>query len=307
VTGFAYVPQRNYRDRQTISPIELVSLIQRNRIADYESRNLFADAVPLAVDRTALLKGELSAASTVGVSSEFFEDPHQNLLDRLFNYSAFLLRSRREEDCLRWIAFASPRHPEEKRWQELVLAAVNNRLTRFINANQLTEARAFLQSQSSVLPPADFQRFELMLIDTGLANDTNRIRSLEEGETVIAAIEEARRNQQISDARANEFLTSAVQRTASVLATGAAAGRDWLAAINYIEGAISRFGSNRELEQALFTYRGNRATDFHNRFANAFNGRNFEEAERILNEGLAEFPNDRRLLANRETMERSRP
>jgi transglutaminase-like putative cysteine protease len=58
LTGFAYVPARNYRDRAAISPIELVSLILSNRIAELESRNRFAEAVPLAIDRVALLEGK---------------------------------------------------------------------------------------------------------------------------------------------------------------------------------------------------------------------------------------------------------
>jgi hypothetical protein len=46
------------------------------------------------------------------------------------------------------------------------------------------------------------------------------------------------------------------------------------------------------------------ATDYHNRFATAWNRRNYDEAERILNEGLAKFPDDRQLLSNKETIEK---
>ena len=269
LTGFAYVPPGNYRDRQTINTIELLSLILRNRIAELEGRNRFAEAVPLAVDRTALLMGETSQAHDVfdansESQSTFFEDPYQNLLDRLLNYGNSLLIARQEEDALNWAALASARYPAEMRW-------------------------------------LDFRRTG---IDTTLANSTNRIRTVQDGENTIAAIEEARRNQQISEARANEFLTSAIQRTASILS--APPNRDWLAAIKFIEEKIARFGSNRDLERTLSDYRSNRAADFHNRFATAWNRRNYDEAERILNEGLAEFPNDRRLLANRETVNRQR-
>jgi plasmid stability protein len=144
-----------------------------------------------------------------------------------------------------------------------------------------------------------------MLVDTELLNATDRIRNVSDGDNVVNSIEQARSNGRISDARARELLTFAVQKTASVLS--AAPGRDWLAAIHYIENAIARFGTNRELEQALQTYRGNRSTDFHNRFAAAWNRRNFDEARRILDEGLAEFPTNRQLLSDRETVDRSPP
>jgi hypothetical protein len=73
-----------------------------------------------------------------------------------------------------------------------------------------------------------------------------------------------------------------------------------------MESAIARYGSNRELEQALRTYRDNLAADYHNRFASAWNRRNFDEARRILNEGLAEFPDNRQLLSDRDIVDRQR-
>lgn len=304
ITGFVYVPPLNYRDRQTIAPIELVSLILTNRIAELESRNRFAEAIPLAIDRAALLNGSsLTASGNVNSPASIFPDPYMVVLDRLFNYGAFLLRSRREEESLRWAAYTLAVFPYEDRWSELNLAAVNNRINRFVQANQITEAKAFLENHKNVLSPADHTNLETMLIDTGLLSRANRIRSAADGDSVAAAIEEARINQSISDARANELLTFTIQRTASILS--AAPGRDWVAAINYIEGAIERFGSNRELERILQNYRNNRAVDFHNRFAAAWNRRNFDEAIRILDEGLSYFPDDRQLLRNRETVERA--
>ena len=50
----------------------------------------------------------------------------------------------------------------------------------------------------------------------------------------------------------------------------------------------------------------NRVSDFHNRFAAAWNRRNYDEARRILDEGLAEFPGDRQLLSDREIADRYR-
>ena len=303
LTGFAYVPARNYRDRQMISPMELISLIIRNRISELESTNRFAEAIPLAIDRAALLNGSTLTGSGGGdLSDTLFEDPYKTLLDRIFNYGAFLLRSGKEEECLRWAGFASPLYPDENRWPEFVLAAVNNRLTKYVQANQITEARDFLKNHGHFLTPADYTRFDHMLIDTGLANSASRIRDAEDSYNLVAAIEEARKNQTISDKRANELFTYAIQRTASILSSG----RDWLAAINYIENAVARFGSNSELEQSLQIYRNNRASDFHNRFATAWNRGNYDEAGRILNEGLSEFPNNRLLLADRETLNKNR-
>jgi hypothetical protein len=183
------VPAHNYRDRQTIGQIELVSLILNNRIVELESGGNYADAVPLAIDRMALLKGNVSDTRFETAEKShgpIFEHPFKDLMDRLFNYGAYLLNAGREEDGLAWAAAASSIYHNESRWQEFIFA---------------------------------------------------------------------------------------VHKTASVLS--AAPARDWCAAAAYIEGVIARFGPNRELEQALKTYRGNIAADFHNRFAAAWNKKTF--------------------------------
>jgi len=305
VTGFAYVPAGNYHDRQTITPIELVSLIMSNRISMAETARRFAEAVPLAVDRAALLAGIGGGAPLPPRASSvtpFFEDPKNDLMNRLFNFGAFLLNSGREEETLRWATFASAVYPDEVRWQEFFTAAVNNRLQRFVRSNQIAQARAFLDEHGASLTPENYADLDSVLFDTELLSRANGIRNAQDGDNLIATLVDARSNGRIDNRRSDELLTFAVQRTASVLSSPPS--RDWLAAINYIEAAIERFGSNREWEQSLQTFRNNRATEFHNRFAAAWNRRNFEEAQLILDEGLAEFPTNRQLLTNQETVNR---
>ena len=304
VTGFTYVPARNYRDRAAISPIELVSLILSNRVAELEIRRRFAEAVPIAIDRAALLQGvRYTEKLAVGVDSSapLFEDPRRDMMNRLFNYGAALLRAGREEDCLRWAAVAAPRFPDEKRWRELVLAAANNRVQKLVRSGQNIEARTFLERQHGALHAADYALLDTMLLDAELVDGASKIRSVAEGDRILSVIEQARNSGRLNDDRVGELLTFAARKTASIIS--AVPGRDWLAAINYIEKAIDRFGSTRELEQILRNYRNNRAADFHNRFASAYNRHNFEEAARILVEGLAEFPDNRQLLADRRLID----
>jgi len=304
LTGFAYVPAQNYRDRQAITPIELISLILSNRIAELENRNRFTEAIPLAVDRAALLAGSERGDEKDAAASLF---PPADLTERLVNYGVSLLNSDREEECLRWAALAasiysSERNYDEGRWQELIMAAANNRLVKYTASNQLAEARRFLDAQRNALSAVNYAQLDAVLLDNELVGSAERIRGAADGSAVIDAIEEARLNGRIGGERASELYTFAVQRTAVLLS--AAPGGDWLAAINFIEGAIARFGTNRELEEALRTYRANRAIDFHNRFATEWNRRNYNEARRILDEGLREFPSDRQLLSDREIANR---
>jgi tetratricopeptide (TPR) repeat protein len=307
VTGFAYVPARNYRDRQTIGQIELISLILNNRIAELESRGNYAEAVPVAIDCAALLMGNVLAVKPDAAEKSYgpiFKNPFKDLMDRLFNYGANLLKAGREEDCLTWAGAASSMYPDERRWQEFILLAVNNRIMKYIKSGKTTDAKNFLKGQEMLINKTNYARLETIVIDAELLNSVNKIRTASDGDAVLLAIDQARSSGKINEKRAAEMLTFAVQKTTSVLS--AAPARDWRAAVAYIEGVLARFGANRELEQALKTYRGNIAADFHNRFAAAWNKKNFDEAERILNEGLAEFPDDRQLLSDRAAITKNR-
>jgi len=203
VTGFSYVPAKNYRDRQTISPVELVSLIMVNIIAGYERQNRFFDSVPVAVDRAALLSGGAPAAAPEPRGT-LFSDPRKDLADRLFNFGAALLKAGKEEDCLLWAAAASRVYPDEKRWREFITAAAGNRLTRLMRAAKYEDAKNFIDGQRPVLSREDFEKFGVLLV--------------------------------------------------------------------------------------------------HNRFASEWNKKNYAEAERILNEGLDEFPGNRQLLSDKQTV-----
>ena len=305
VTGFSYVPAQNYRDRQTIGKIELISLILNNRIADFERSNNFTGAVPLAVDRAVLLLGNSSSGAYNETSNNsLFADPRTDLTDRLLNYGGQLLRSNREEDGLRWALSASSLYPDAERWNTYIQAAVNNRIARFIRDNRFSDARNFLESNKLNITAELYSEFDAVIIDTELSGRANRIAGITDGDAVINEIEQARNNGRITASRAAELITFSVQKTASVL--GAAPLRDWRGAISFIENAVRRFGSNRELEQALNIYRSNLASDYHNRFASEWNRRNYDEAERILNEGLSEFPDNRQLISDRETVNRQR-
>jgi len=304
ITGFAYVPPQNYRDRQTISQIELVSLILNNRIGDYERANNFSASVPLAVDRAALLLGDAyTKNSEVSTSDFLFADPRKDLMDRLLNYGASLLRNNKEADGIRWAVFASSFYPDAK-WQEFFSAAINNRLAKYIKEKKTQDAYSFLENHKSLISEADYVQFDMLIVDADLFNRANNFKTIDEGNDLISAVEKARASGRLPEKRASELLTYTIQKTAISLC--APPGKDWHSAIRYLENAISKYGPNRELEQALRTYKANLIADYHNRFAAEWNKKNYAEAERILNEGLVEFPNDKQLLSDKQTIAKNR-
>jgi len=301
VTGFTYVPAQNYRDRLTISKIEMISLILNNRIADFERRNNFSGAVPLAADRAALLLGgSLADIGSAVYSGHLFSDPRNDLFDRLFNYAGSLLRANREEDGINWALSASLAYPNTDRWSAYLHAAVNNRITRFLRELRFSEARNFLENNKAYITKEYYAVFDAEIIEADLVYRANRINSKAAADSVIDAVRQAREENRLSESRANEIIIFALLKTAASFS----AARDLRSAIVFLEDAIESFGPIRELEQSLGAYKSNLAADYHNRFAAEWNRRNYDEALCILNEGLVEFPDNRQLLSDKEIVNR---
>ncbi|MDR1950029.1 MAG: hypothetical protein LBQ38_11610 [Spirochaetaceae bacterium] len=298
-TGFVYVPARNYRDRASISRLELVSLIFTNRIAEYEKRGRYREAIPLAINRALLLEGRRDP-----VSSPFFHDPREDLLDRLFNYGASLINGGREADALAWAALAQPRYPGggprgDPRWREFIYTALNNQVTKLLRARRPGEARQALTRNGSGIDPEKRNALEALILDAELTEAIAGIKTAEDVEAAFARIDRA--GPLLPAARVEEF------RTFIIINEGKrrAAEQGPQAGISYTEKAIARYGSNSHLQDALRVYRQNRVVALHNSFAELFNRRDFEGARRVLQGGLAEFPDNRQLLSDRDRLEQT--
>jgi tetratricopeptide (TPR) repeat protein len=302
-TGFVYVPAKNYRDRVSISRLELVSLILTNRIAEYERQGRYGEAIPLAVNRAILLANRQDP-----VSSPFFHDPQEDLMDRLFNYGASLINGGREADALAWAAFAWPRYPgagsgDDPRWPQFVYAALNNQVTKLLQSGRITEAREALirndRAGDARVSPKDRRALEILVTDAELTERIGRIKTAEDAEAVFTLIDQA--GSTLSAARAEEF------RTYVIINEGKrrAAAEGPLAGIVYIEEAIGRYGSNNVLENALRVFRQNQIVALHNRFADLFNRKDFEGARRVIQGALREFPGNRQLQSDLDRLEQA--
>jgi tetratricopeptide (TPR) repeat protein len=305
VTGFAYVPARNYRDRVFISQLELASLILSNRIAELESRGRYNEAVPLAVDRAAIL-----ARRNDPVTSPFFADPEKDLLDRILNYGAALIKAGKEADALAWVDVAEKRYGgssavgiagasagnggADPRWQEFVYTALNNLLIRLLRAQQISEARDSLTQYAPRLSVENFKQLDALVLDAELLRRISAIRGTEDAEAVLRAIDTAHSKSSLPENRVTELRTFIILKEGERLS----GEQGPPTAIAYTEAAITRYGKNPRLEEALRTHRSNRVADLHNSFAALFNRRDFESARDFIKSALTEFPGNRQLTTD---------
>jgi tetratricopeptide (TPR) repeat protein len=288
LTGFAYVPARNYRNRADLSPLELISLIFTNRIFDLESRGRTAESVPLALNRTALLSRRSNP-----VSSPFFADPNQELMDRLLNFGVSLVRAGKEEDALRWASFAGGKYPSGA-WEEFSYGALNNLLVKLIRSQRFAEAWTALNTHTAALSRSNAGRLNTLLIDAELLRQTSLIRTVEDAETSLWAITDAQNTRGLPQARAEEMRTFVLLKEGELLASE----EGWQGAIVFLEDAIKQYGRNSQLDNALRVFRSNRTTEIHNQFAAFFNRQRYDDALRIVRDGLAELPGNRQLQSD---------
>jgi tetratricopeptide (TPR) repeat protein len=287
LTGYAYVPARNYRDRADISQLELVSLILSNRIAELERRNRFSEAVPLAVNRAALLEGRRNPAL-----SPFFTDPRQDLTERLLNYGSSLMKAGQEEAALQWAARASARYPNEDRWQEFSYAALNNLVVKHIRAQRLSEARSALAANAAALSADKVKSLEAVVLDAELMRQATVAWNNGEAQTLLLSIDNAVSGGILAGPRARELRDFIVLKEGERLSSSGGPA----AAIAYIEAALAHYGRDAQLESAARVYRNNRIAELHNAFANLYNRGDYDGAARFIRAALDEFPENRTLL-----------
>jgi tetratricopeptide (TPR) repeat protein len=295
VTGFSYVPARDYRDRVSISPVELISLILTNRIAELESRNRFGEAVPLALDRAALLAGRRDP-----VDSPFFSDPEKDLMDRIFNYGTSLVQAGREAEALAWADAAQGFYPRDARWPEFIYVALNNQLGKLLRGQQLAEARSLLTWYASRLNPGNLAQLDIQILGVELLQRINRLGGDETAEAVLRAVANAQ-GRGLPDNRAEELRTFVIIKEGERLT----AEQGLPAAITYIEAAITRYGRYSRLEEILRIHRSNRVAALHNQFADFFNRQDYEAARQFIQAALEEFPGNRQLSSDLTTAEQA--
>jgi hypothetical protein len=296
-TGFVYVPAKNYRERTDVDRLELISLILHNRIADLESRGRFAESVPLAVDRAALL-----SPIERTVYSEFFDDPRKMLLDRIFNYAAMLVKAGKEQALLEWAELAGTKFPAPERWQEIVSGAVNNSLVRMIKNSRFAEGRGFLAANASKLDSETYRRFRAMLTDAEFSHIVTGLKTIKGADDALAALDAAEDEALLADGRLKELRTFAVIKKTEFIVKD----RGIKEAIAYAESARDAYGGDFQLDVKIRALRDSRIAELHNGFAAAFNRRDFEKAGELIHSALEEFPENTRLLTDRDLLEKTR-
>jgi tetratricopeptide (TPR) repeat protein len=310
VTGFAYVSARDYRNRRSVGPLELVSLILANRIVAAESAGRFAEAVGYAIDRRALLSlgvssgsgaptGEPTGGNGPNVDAGLFPDAERELLERLLNYGVSLAQRSREAEALAWADSAIDRFGSHVRWNDFIHSALNNLTIRLVQAGKYGEAYANLEAYSDRLETQVQRDLFRIVVEAELVKRVQGIAAVQEAEAIFSALDDALAEQTLPAERVRELQVFVGLRMTEKIAK-ASGNRP---ALTYLDAL--QFSADRRIQDARKIYRSNIIAEFHNEFARLFNQRDYEKARKVIAQALAEFPQEKRLKDDLALLEKT--
>ncbi len=283
-TGYAYVPPGRKDARRGMGDREFLGLILSNRIAELELRGRWDESVGLAFDYDALVGSPESRTF---------------LLDRISNLTAGRHARNDWDGAFSALAAAVAALGPSPRLAELEAVTAQAALSWFGSRRDwgggLDYARRL---PPSAVPDPRVQGLVRALAE-GRLRDSVRTAPFAEA---VPAVEDARA-EGILDARGRAELLEYLY----VNEANAEAKRSgWLAGIAVLERGLDRVPGSGALTSARRVFRSNWTAEVHNRFAAHFNARRFEEAARVLEEGLALDPGNPTLLKDLETLRAAR-
>jgi len=285
-TGFTYVPPGNYRQRWTVRDKELLGFILTNRISQLQERMAFAQTVPLALDRHALEQSDNSLS---------------DLEDAFKNWGAVLNQQSRFQEGLAVMKAVQEQFPQMLGIQEIAGALLYNHILTLINSSQRDLA---LQEWELYRDRVKIDNSSDNRVRKMLAQESIRLALQEEDfSTALKALEAAVEEGELSQNKNREYLIYLYGKEAQRKETQQGA----LAAYQFLLQAPGEVRRLSRINQMIESYQFNYVVDIHNRFAAFFNKKDFDNASRVLQEGLSVFPESNQLLKDKQLLEQSRP
>jgi len=268
-TGFAYVPPGHYSDRRTIGDRQLLGLLIQNRMSDFQRAGTPEEAVGPAIDRwvvegspeafKTLVDGFVNAASKLNGRQEYLKG--LDLVDRMVTWTGPI--------------------PEAA---QLVLAFVNNQVNRLLDRQDWAGAQALVMSwkNKGLLTSDQAVQTQGIISDRQLAVS---VKTLPAAQAALQ-IEGAFAQGQIPAARRQEMLTFVYGQEVQRLAANQGPEAAW----RYLVGLPAEVRAFPALVKAQEVYAYNWSVEVHNRFAQAWNAGNRDQARQGLKDALALLP-----------------
>lgn len=280
-TGFVYVPPGNYSRRRNIGEKELISLIYQNRISALQKRNQWEETVGLALDRWIL-------AGTDIAKNDF--------ISALMNVATYADKTYKHREILLVLTKASELLGSEHGLTETATSLLGNAVTRFLIRNQVQEAMEILGDPlATALVPTVFLEKKSQEVTNHVVDNTIKTGTFEESVSILGRYYQER---SIDPERWEKLALYLWSKEAQKYSTDG----KWLEGWQLLQTANSFFTNIPKWKNLEKTFRHNASITIHNKFVKAFQQKKWNEASRIITEGLALFPLDSNLLKDKSIL-----
>ena len=280
-TGFAYVPQSNYRDRYEISAKELLVLILQNKIAEMQRRGNFTDTVPIAISRNAAL----------GTGDSF-----SDMINEFKNYAAQLGNRGDSKNAIIFLSEAASIYGYDPVLTDTASKLFHNQIVRHLDRNQPALAMDFYRSfeSSPIIIPVMRQDVFALIVQKELQLFTQN-NAFEQSRSKIL---EYNTQNWINNTDKNNFLVFIYSREVIRLSNI----NEWVNALSTAQRGVKETEKDPRMVKVENNLKHNIEVVYHNRFATSFNRGDRNSAAAALEEGLRIVPDSEILRTARERL-----
>lgn len=281
-TGFTYVPPGNYRYRKMINDKEGVALILQNRMAELQKTGTHREVVGLAVDRWTFVRNTQSGKEM----NDAFKNWAAVLNDRHLYFEAF-----------QFIDNVSNLYGLKNENRELFYGLAYNYLLTFLNNKDYNGAEEFLLAEGKKLNHENRLKLERILQKDRI----NFLVTHDDFSASLPAVQKAYSSGYISRNDWENFVTFLYQEKAVRVSKTSG----YLAAWEFLRNLPEKEKKIKGIHDITYSMHQNWAITIHNRFVEAANGKNYLEAGKILQNGLAKDPGNTLFLKDLDSLNKA--
>ena len=277
---YAVVEARVYRSCLSCSLPMLVSLIAQNRAADAKNQGDYALSVQLMLDRLSLLQNAPTAE---------YEEALDSFLSACNNYAVNEQRQKNYVRALDWLILC--KNKESRYWSDTLQSVYDNTLfnqcAEYLNAGKWEEASNFLDAYKKYASQTNVQRLSVLVFIKYIEETAYSLNP----DAALEFLEQVKSNPLTEDKTISEKITSLMEYAWLKKINGLAETQGYLVAAQTASQALEKLPQNALLNRSLKACLENYAVQVHNAFATLANAGKYTEARRLLDEGLANYPN----------------
>ncbi len=277
-TKYATVPKKIYNGRYEISDAMLVSLVARNINSIEMDKKNYETAVPVAASRFVFIQND-------DVSQ--YNDGRKDLDVTFSNYAAELQKKKKFYESMLWMDSVVERWGMSDGLRQNYSDSIYNAVVSLIDKKDFDSATENLEKRKEFVVQKDCEELEQNIFIFSTSDAAEKISSFNEK---VLYIKKQMSNPLAKNKKVANRLNTILENVWIKRISGVIDSDDFIGAAKLCDDALSDLPSSTKLKQMRQTSLNNYAVTVHNAFADFANKGKYDEARKVLDEGLKNYP-----------------